>query len=138
MFLTETDTKNLRKEEDYTVKGYCTYFPERHNNESKIRIICLINEAMSNQVKIRRDLMSKDFPSIWVEHTIPNKKPTLFMGFYRQWTHLNLSKEEAESNGIAILTEQIFKASTEIKNKVLMGDVSYGEFGDMYEYRNKS
>ena len=29
LFITETDTKNLLKEEDYSIDGYRTVFPER-------------------------------------------------------------------------------------------------------------
>ena len=51
--------------------------------------------------------MSDEFPSIWVEINYDPYKPMLVAGFYRQWSHETLPKEEAEQNGISILTNQI-------------------------------
>ena len=64
-FITETDTKSLRKEENYQIKGYKTIFPNRMSEVSKIRIIAFVKESLASQIKIRSDLMSKEFPSIW-------------------------------------------------------------------------
>ena len=75
-FITETDTKELRKESDYQISGYSTIFPKRENDCSKIRIIAFVKESIANQVTIRHDLMSKEFPSIWLELNNPIKKYT--------------------------------------------------------------
>ena len=55
IFLTETDTRSLEKEESYGIKGYCTVFPERKTKTSKIRIIGLIKDSLMPRIKIRRD-----------------------------------------------------------------------------------
>ena len=49
------------------------------------------------------------------------KSHFLIAGFYRQWTHENLSKEEAHQKGIEILIEQIEKAALEKKEMIIMG-----------------
>jgi hypothetical protein len=67
MFVTETDTKKLENEKSYQVDGYSTIFPQRKNADSKVRIICLAKNNLYARIKIRRDLMSGDFPSIWLE-----------------------------------------------------------------------
>ena len=85
IFLTETDTRSLEKEESYGIKGYCTVFPERKTKTSKIRIIGLIKDSLMPGIKIRRDLMSEEFPSIWIEVNNFEHKPMLIGGFYSQW-----------------------------------------------------
>ena len=52
------------------------------------------------------------------------KSHFLIAGFYRQWTHENLSKEEAQQKGIEILIEQIEKAALEKKEMIIMGDAN--------------
>ena len=47
LFLTETDTVHLEKEEDFKIKGFSTIFPKRVSNKHKIRIICLMRERVS-------------------------------------------------------------------------------------------
>ena len=78
-FITETDTKNINSAEDYQIDGYKTIMP---------LILCLIKNAISNKFKVRLDLMSKEFSSIWIEtNEMGNKKTQMFAGFYRVWTH---------------------------------------------------
>ena len=87
MFLTETDTHNLTNEDSYVLQGYKTILPKIKCGENLVRIICLVKECILPFIKIRRDLMSEDFPSIWLEFQSDNKKKsTLISGFYRVWT----------------------------------------------------
>ena len=52
-----------------------------------VRIIGLVKENLVPYIKIRTDLMSKEFPSIWIEYKADqNKKSLLMAGFYRVWT----------------------------------------------------
>ena len=68
--------------------------------------------------------MNKNFPSIWIEIINPTKKGTLVAGFYRQWTHKNLTKKEAQKVGMNSFTNQIEKASEERKRMIIMGDAN--------------
>ena len=49
---------------------------------------------------------------------------SLLGGLKRQWTHENLSKDEAQQNGIEILTKQLEKAALEKKEMIIMGDAN--------------
>ena len=124
IFLTETDTKAIQKEEGYLIQGYKTLFQERKTDQSKLRIVCLVKNSLVQNMKIRKDLMSSEFPSIWIEVSTKQNKQCLIAGFYRQWTHENLTKEEAQQNGIEILMEQFESASIEKKEMIIMGDAN--------------
>ena len=123
-FITETDTKLLTKEENYQISGYKTIFPNRISESSKIRIIALVKENITGQIKIRRDLMSNTFPSIWLELNNQIQKNTLIAGFYRQWSSETCNKAEAELQGMDIFTDQIELAFKEAKNTIIMGDAN--------------
>ena len=74
IFLTETDNKNIQKEDNYVIQGYKTILPLFNKSKPKIRIMALVRNEIANQVKIRSDLMSDQFPSIWIEYSDLNKK----------------------------------------------------------------
>ena len=122
IFLTETDTKAIQKEDGYQIQGYKTIFQERKSVQSKLRIVCLVKNSLVQKMKVRKDLMSVDFPSIWIEVTDNYNKQIIIAGFYRQWTHENLSKDEALQKGIEILIDQIENVSVEKKEMIIMGD----------------
>ena len=67
LFLVETDTKSVKTPEEYRVEGFITVLPKREKNEDMVRMIALMDEETSKQAKIREDLMSSEFPSIWIE-----------------------------------------------------------------------
>ena len=67
MFLTETDTRAVLKETDYQLAGYNTILPKKVNDLEYTRIIALVSHKISNRIKVRNDLMSPNFPSIWLE-----------------------------------------------------------------------
>ena len=68
MFLTETDARNLTNEDSYVIQGYKTILPLKSPDCNLVRIICLVKEDILPSIKIRPDLMSNDFPSIWLEY----------------------------------------------------------------------
>ena len=83
IFLTETDTKNLSTESDYLIQEYKTILPIIDPKCGVVRIISLVKENLLPNLKVRSDLMSKEFPSIWLEFKADqNKKSTLIAGFY--------------------------------------------------------
>ena len=99
-------------------------FPIRKNANSKIRIIAFVKESISSQIKIRVDLMSTEFPSIWLELNNNIMKNSLVAGFYRQWSNEDGTKEDAEEIGMNIFSEQLEKAYKEEKNLIVMGDAN--------------
>jgi len=69
MFLVETDITMLNGKKEYKIEGYETILQKTEQNTEKIRIIGLVKEEMLNISKVRNDLMTKEFPSIWLEVT---------------------------------------------------------------------
>ena len=125
IFITETDTKNIKKEEDYTIQGYKTILPLFNSENQKIRIIGLVKTEISTQFKFRQDLMSVQFPSIWLEYSdTNNKNQTLFAGFYREWSHEGLENEMAQSLGLDVFINQMEKASSECEKIIICGDAN--------------
>jgi len=84
MFLVETDITMSNVKEDYKIEVYGTIFQKTDQNKEKIRIIGLVKEEMQNITKVRNDLMTKEFPSIWLEVTRSKQKNLLICGFYRE------------------------------------------------------
>ena len=74
MFLTETDSQNLINEDSYVIKGYKSFLPLKNPNINVVRIVCLVKENLLPFIKVRSDLMSEDFPSIWLEYQPDLKK----------------------------------------------------------------
>ena len=66
MMLTETDTQNLLNEESYIIQGYKTILPLKSTGCDLVRIVCLVKDCLFSSIKLRSDLMSDDFPSIWL------------------------------------------------------------------------
>ena len=60
--------------------------------------------------------------ALWFELSNLHHKCPLIAGFYRQWTHENLPKSEAEQKGIELFTNQIELASNEKKDLIITGD----------------
>ena len=82
IFLVETDITMLNRKEDCKIEGYETILQKSDQNKKKIRIIGLVEEEMRNITKARNDLMTKEFPSIWLEVTRSKQKNLLICGFY--------------------------------------------------------
>ena len=59
-----------------------------------VRVMALIEEGQSKEAKVREDLMSEKFPSIWLEMKRRNEKELLICGFYREWTRNGMNSEE--------------------------------------------
>ena len=90
----------------------------------KIRIIGLVEEEMRNITKVRTDLMTKEFPSIWLEITRSKQKNLLICGFYREWTRNGNSSENEQSVRLKILMNQMEQATNEKKTVILLGDAN--------------
>ena len=58
----------------------------------------------SHQITIKTNLMSSDFPSIWLEHRDARSHPTLIAGFYREWTRNGLNSVESQIERMEIFT----------------------------------
>ena len=65
-FAVEADTNIVKKEEDYLINGYSTILPITEENQ-KVRILAFKSNNTELNIKTRTDLMSSEFPSIWLE-----------------------------------------------------------------------
>ena len=81
LYLTDTDT-NIQSESEYVIEGYKTIFPLRSSTESKIRIICLVNEKLLPNIRVK---MCDQFASIWFELKLSHSNNMLIGGFSRVW-----------------------------------------------------
>ena len=66
-FLVETDTEMIKEEKEYKIPEYITIMPKLAETDHKTRILGLVREESMSEMKIRNDLMSENFPSIWLE-----------------------------------------------------------------------
>ena len=57
--------------------------------------VCVFKEELSSEIKVREDLMSNEFPSIWLEVKQNTGKNLLVGGYYREWSK-NGKKSEKE------------------------------------------
>ena len=124
MFLVETDTSSINEEKDYTKAGYRTILPILGESDNKIRIMGLIKDEHLNKIKVRSDLMSEDFPSIWLEAERKNRRSLVIGGFYREWTRQGDSRKESQMNSLKIFTQQILKGADANKPTIVMGDAN--------------
>ena len=51
----------------YNIKGYTSHIQTCENDEDLVRIIALTKENCGVDFNLRKDLMSKSFPSVWIE-----------------------------------------------------------------------
>ena len=126
LFLTETDTKNLKKEDDYKIKGYSTIFHKRKDENSNLRLLCLIKTDSMKNIIVRNDLMTDTFPSIWLEFKQNLGENLLISGFYREWARDSDKSMEGQISRMKIFTKQIEQASEKNKRKniIILGDAN--------------
>ena len=77
--------------------------------------------------KVRDDLMSDDFSSIWLEVGFPNKSKFLVCNIYREWQYLGQNSDESRSpteqlNRWLIFLDQWERALESGKECIVMGD----------------
>ena len=80
----------------------------------------LIRTTIAEQITLKTDLMSPDFPSIWLEHRDAKKHPTLIAGFYREWTRNGINTVESQIKRMELFSSQIEQASIQNKNMVII------------------
>ena len=124
LFLVEKDVKLMNVSKDYQIQNFQTVTTLKKSNEDKIRVLCLIDENVKNVAKTREDLMSEDFPSIWIEITSQFNKNFLICGFYREWNRNGLCSAQDQLQRLKILTEQMKTATEENKIVIMLGDAN--------------
>jgi exonuclease III len=123
MFLVETDII-LNGKDDFKIEEYQTVTTKHDATGEKIRVIGLIEEEVAISAKTREDLMSTEFPSIWLEITREHQKNVLVCGVYREWNRDGLKTEKDQKHRLKILTSQLEKATEENKIIIMIGDAN--------------
>ena len=124
IFLVETDTCAVNEENDYRIPGFKTLVQNKKETTTPTRIICLVDECMKNMTKIRMDLTTKEFPSLWVEVENPAGKNINCGGFYREWAPGGDKTVHAQVEAMKSFTNQIERAASEEKTMVVLGDAN--------------
>ena len=124
IFLVETDTKAVNKEADFKIEGFKTVVQNKKDDSAPTRIICLISESLSEQIIIRNDLTSTDFPSLWIEVENSQGVNSICGGFYREWAPNGNNSIEAQVGSMEAFTDQIERAASENKNLIILGDAN--------------
>ena len=124
IFLVETDTNSVNTETDYKILGFRTLIQMKESPNDLTRVVCLIDEKMSDYVIIRSDLSSKDFPSLWIEMENACGKNILCGGFYREWAPKGDKSIDAQVKSMQKFTSQIELATKENKSLIILGDAN--------------
>ena len=53
----------------------------------------MLRTSLKKTIKVKTEVMSKDFPSMWLEMSEPNKESAFISGFYRQWTYKGIKSD---------------------------------------------
>ena len=123
LFLTETDTKRSNAEK-FVIKGFNTVVQKVSKEDDVVRIVALVRENAGLEFKVRDDLMSVSFPSIWLEIQDKNKSSTLLGGFYRQWSCNGIRSKELQVEEMQIFCDQINSGCTPKSKTIIMGDAN--------------
>ena len=70
----------------------------------------MVKESLMKNFTVRQDLMSTDFPSIWLEVNETNKQTVLLSGFYCEWNHKGNKSEASQVKCFEEFSNQIEKA----------------------------
>ena len=124
MFLVEVDTNLIKIKTDFILAGYETVVQKRKSDEEKVRVVWVFKEELSSEIKVREDLMSNEFPSIWLEVKQNTGKNLLVGGYYREWSKNGKKSEKEQVESIKVLVEQMEKATNEKKTVVMLGDMN--------------
>ena len=105
------------------IAGFKTWLPLKKENSEKTRIVLLM-KLDKPEMKLREDLMSPNFPSIWVEEEIELGKNIIIGGFYREWSIDGTVSSTNQTTAIKIFTSQMEAASRENKSIIVLGDAN--------------
>ena len=98
-----------------------------NDNLQVSRVVCYKHQSLVG--KVREDLMSDQFSSIWLEIGLPGKRKFLVCQLYREWRYLGQPDKGVHSNSIpeqlrrwVIFLDQWEEAIATGKEVIVMGD----------------
>ena len=88
-------------------------------------MIVLVRDYLMNIVTVRKDLMSEDFPSIWLNLTSHTGSKLLCGLFYHLWQDTASSTSlNDQTSRLEIFLEQLERAANQCKHVVVLGDAN--------------
>ena len=118
MFFTETDSESIRG--NFNIKDYDTFYPANDN----VRVVGIARKEPGVQFKMRDDLMSSRFASIWIECITTTSKKFLICGCYREWTVDGDDSINGQKERLNIFIDQINRACEENEKVLILGDMN--------------
>ena len=127
--ISESSFHSNHSVEDITFEEYNVYFAKTLTNPdlNVSRISVFVHKDI--QSKVRLDLMSDLFSSVWVELGHKNQKKILVCNLYREWRYLNQVDDQSKSPEAQFERWRIFinqweQALNENKEVLVVGDVN--------------
>ena len=131
--ISEANFKQGHSLDDVQIQEYDLVLSKTIGNDrlGVSRVVCYKHQSMVG--KVREDLMSDQFSSIWLELGLPGKKKFLVCQLYREWQYLgqpdNSSKSiPAQLARWAIFLDQWQTALSCGKEVIVMGDFNLNHF----------
>ena len=81
--VSETDLSDFDEEKPFTLKGFRTYYPLKRQERNLKRMLCFVREEI--EVTERKDLMSPNISSVWLEYRPENGHKILLCLNYREF-----------------------------------------------------
>ena len=70
----------LNNSEDFQIKGFNTVIQKRESATDKVRIVAYVSDSILCQISVKEELMSIEFPSIWLELRKNIQPPLQYVG----------------------------------------------------------
>ena len=76
------------------MEGNLTFIQKNKQTHHPIRIIALVHNSLQENIRLREDLMSTEFPSIWLELMNERESNLIIGGYYREWAFAGDKSQE--------------------------------------------
>ena len=127
--ISESNHKRVHDIEDVQLQEYDLILSKTIDNDQLevSRVVCYKHQSLVG--KVREDLMSDEFSSIWLEIGLPRKKKFLVCQLYREWRYLGQPDRGEHSHSIqeqlrrwVIFLDQWEQALVSGKEVIVLGD----------------
>ena len=129
--ISESNLKRAHDLDDVQLQDYDLILSKTIDNDQLqvSRIVCYKHHSLVG--KVREDLMSDEFSSIWLEIGLPGKRKILVCQLYREWRYLGQADRGEHSHSMpeqirrwSIFLDQWEQAVASGKEVIVMGDIN--------------
>ena len=118
LFLVETGFNSIKSNTEYIINGYETILQLTDEKCSKVRIMALVSNDINQDMVVLKEIMTPQFPSIWLEFSPTKENKVTIGGFYREWTHNGIKSTEEQVKCMELFSKQI-ETVCKISKKVI-------------------